>query len=76
MTENEHAGKLVDFLSNISKKGASVQIKVEDWNVIYSMGNNSCGIPLPDGEPTPTQEELELLQEKSEEWEKREYAKE
>ena len=59
MTENEHAGKLVDFLSTISKKGWSVDIKVEDWNVIYSMGNNSCGIPLPDWEPTPTIEELE-----------------
>ena len=59
MTENEHAGKLVDFLSTISKKGWTVDIKVEDWNVIYSMGNNSCGIPLPDWEPTPTIEELE-----------------
>lgn len=59
MTENEHAGKLVDFLSTISKKGWSVDIKVEDWNVIYSVGNNSCGIPLPDWEPTPTIEEFE-----------------
>lgn len=62
MTESEHAGKLVDFLSIISKKGWSVDIKIEEWNVIYSMGNNSCGIPLPDGEPTPTVEELEALE--------------
>lgn len=54
MTDQEHVQKLAELLPTLN--GQSVTITVENWNVVYSTGNGSVGIPLPDGEPTPTVE--------------------
>lgn len=47
MTDTEHISKLLSFLT--AKEGEEINIKVEDWNVVYSSGNDSVGVPIPDG---------------------------
>lgn len=46
MTEMDHTTKLTDWLKWIGAQWATVQI---DWdNVLYTNGNNSLGVPMPD----------------------------
>ena len=50
MTDQEHISKLLPFLT--AKEGEEITIKVENWNVVYSSGNDSLWVPIPDWEPT------------------------
>lgn len=47
MTDTEHISKLLPFLT--AKEGETITIQVEKDNVVYSSGNDSVGIPMPDG---------------------------
>ena len=54
MTDKEHISKLLPFLT--AKEWEEINIKVEDGNVVYSSGNDSVGIPLPDWQPVTIEE--------------------
>lgn len=49
MTDQEHVQKLAELLPTLNWQ--TVIITVENGNVVYSSGNNSVGIPLPDWQP-------------------------
>lgn len=47
MDMTQHLLRAQQFLET-RQEGVEFTVKIEDWNVLYSQGNDCCGVPLPD----------------------------